>query len=158
PDQSGSKPFDAPNFRATGRPREDRLVRGRAFRGDLRTLPQVAPKDIERPEFEEPPFHPLVYPGAPAGTQSPSPAVTVPPAPADPAPAPSLTFDGLGRPPGNGFPPDTNGDVGPTYYIQTINTSIGIFRKSDGFLVTSFSFNSFFAGHFGNLCDTNNFG
>src|SRR5207248_127524 len=66
-----------------------------------------------------------------------------------------LDFAGFG----NGHPPDTNGDVGPNYFIQTINTSIGIFRKSDGVRVAAFSFNTFMSqGHFGNLCDTNNFG
>src|SRR2546428_755942 len=60
---------------------------------------------------------------------------------------------------GAGHPPDTNGDVGRDYYIQTINTSIGIFRKSDGVRVAAFTFNTFMSqGHFGNLCDTNNFG
>src|SRR5258707_9033095 len=60
---------------------------------------------------------------------------------------------------GGGHPPDTNGDVGPTYYIQTVNTSIGIFRKSDGVRTAAFTFNTFMSqGAFGNLCDTNNFG
>ena len=49
--------------------------------------------------------------------------------------------------------------MGPTYYIQTVNTSIGIYRKSDGALVAAFTFNTFMSqGNFGNLCDTNNFG
>src|SRR5207244_8351402 len=53
----------------------------------------------------------------------------------------------------------TNGDVGPTYYIQTINTSIGVYRKSDGVRVAAFTYNTFMSqGTFGNLCDTNNFG
>ena len=53
----------------------------------------------------------------------------------------------------------TNGDVGPTYYIQTVNTSIGIYDKSTGARVAAFTFNAFMSqGHFGNLCDTNNFG
>ena len=60
---------------------------------------------------------------------------------------------------GNGHPPDTNGDVGPTYYIQTMNTSIGIYDKSTGSRVAAFTFNTFMSqGNFGNLCDTNNFG
>src|SRR5206468_8446526 len=60
---------------------------------------------------------------------------------------------------GNGHPPDENGDVGPTYYIQTINTSVGIFNKNTGALVTAFTFDTFMSqGNFGNLCDTDNFG
>ena len=31
---------------------------------------------------------------------------------------------------GAGWPPDPNGDVGPTYYVQTVNTSVGIFDKA----------------------------
>jgi hypothetical protein len=60
---------------------------------------------------------------------------------------------------GDGWPPDTNGDVGITYYLQTVNTSLGIFRKSDGALLASFSFDALMSqGNFGNACDTNNFG
>jgi len=82
------------------------------------------------------------------------------PGPSAPAPAPAFSIDGLDFANfGNGHPPDTNGDVGPTYYIQTINTSVGIFRKSDGVRVAAFQFNALMSqGNFGNLCDTNNFG
>ncbi len=60
---------------------------------------------------------------------------------------------------GDGWPPDTNGDVGPVYYLQTVNTSLGIFRKSDGALLASFSFDALMSqGNQGNLCDTDNFG
>ena len=77
-----------------------------------------------------------------------------------PAPAPTTTFAGLDFATwGAGHPPDTNGDVGPTYYIQTINSSIGIYDKSTGTRVAAFTFNAFMSqGSFGNLCDTNNFG
>ena len=77
-----------------------------------------------------------------------------------PAPAPNNVFEGLDRLNfGAGSPPDTNGDVGKTYYIQTVNTSVGVFRKSDGFLEAGFSFNTLMSqGNFGNLCDTDNFG
>ena len=77
-----------------------------------------------------------------------------------PAPGPSSSFDGLDFASwGAGHPPDTNGDVGPTYYIQTVNTSIGIFNKSTGVRVAAFTFDTFMSqGNFGNLCDTDNFG
>ena len=77
-----------------------------------------------------------------------------------PAPAPNTSFDGLDFTNwGAGHPPDDNGDVGPTYYIQTINSSLGIYQKSNGSRVAAFTFNSFMSqGNFGNLCDTNNFG
>jgi len=77
-----------------------------------------------------------------------------------PAPSPSTSFDGLDFASwGAGHPPDPNGDVGPAYYIQTINTSIGIYDKSNGNRVAAFTFNALMSqGNFGNLCDTNNFG
>ena len=75
-------------------------------------------------------------------------------------PSPSSSFDGLDfHTWGAGHPPDDNGDVGPTYYIQTINSSIGIYTKATGNRVAAFTFNAFMSqGNFGNLCDTDNFG
>ena len=61
-----------------------------------------------------------------------------------PAPAPNITFNGLDFANwGAGFPPDPNGDVGPNYYIQTINTSIGIYNKTTGAQVAVFTFDTF---------------
>jgi len=79
---------------------------------------------------------------------------------AAPAPGPDSSFDGLDFATwGDGHPPDENGDVGPTYYIQVVNTSIGIYEKSTGSRVAAFTFNAFMSqGNFGNLCDTENFG
>jgi hypothetical protein len=78
----------------------------------------------------------------------------------EPAPAPDANFEGLDFATwGAGHPPDTNGDVGPTYYIQTINSSIGIYDKSNGNRVAAFTFNAFMSqGNFGNVCDASNFG
>jgi hypothetical protein len=40
-----------------------------------------------------------------------------------------------------------------------VNTSIGVYRKSDGVRVAAFTFDTFMSqGNFGNLCDTDNFG
>ena len=77
-----------------------------------------------------------------------------------PAPGPTASFDGLDFANwGDGHPPDENGDVGPTYYVQVVNTSIGIFDKATGNRVGAFTFNTFMSqGQFGNLCDTDNFG
>jgi len=59
---------------------------------------------------------------------------------------------------GGGWPPDTNGDVGPNHYIQTVNTSIAIFDKNTGsILVGPVSFDSFFTGT-GTPCDNDNYG
>jgi hypothetical protein len=79
---------------------------------------------------------------------------------AAPAPGPDSSFDGLDFATwGAGHPPDENGDVGPDYYIQAVNTSIGIYDKSTGSRVAAFTFDAFMSqGQFGNLCDTDNFG
>jgi hypothetical protein len=78
----------------------------------------------------------------------------------DPAPSPSLTFEGLDYANwGTGHPPNVSGDAGPTYYIQAVNSSIGIYRKSDGIREAAFTLNTFMSqGNFGNLCDTDNMG
>ena len=55
--------------------------------------------------------------------------------------------------------PTRNGDVGPTYYIQTVNTSIGIFDKSSGARVAAFTFDSLFnTAATGTPCDNSNQG
>jgi hypothetical protein len=132
------------------------LKKARSGAYDLRKLKGVVVKR-ERPEF-----------GAPVeatGSRSAAPgsAIALPgpvPIATTPAPAPDLTFPGLDFATwGAGHPPDTNGDVGPTYYIETVNTSLGIFDKSSGNRVAAFTFNAFMSqGQFGNLCDTDNFG
>ena len=123
-------------------PHEDRLVRGMPFDGDVRALPAVGPEKFERPELEDPDPHPVLYRGTRATTTFPakSPSVAAPiPTLSAPAPAPSISFDGLDFADwGAGHPPDTNGDAGPQYYIQTINTSVGIYNKSDGSRAAAF--------------------
>ena len=145
-------------------PREQRMRRGRSFDGDVRTLPQTRERVLqERPEREGPAPNPVMAgAGSPAGAApDPDPAFGAAlAAPAAPAPATTANFEGLDHDTwGAGFPPDTNGDVGPEFYIQTINTSIGIFRKATGVREAAFTFNALMSqGAFGNLCDTNNFG
>jgi MBG domain-containing protein/carboxypeptidase family protein/Big-like domain-containing protein len=138
-------------------PHEHRMQRGRSFDGDVRSLPYEPPERMERPEHEQPLLAPSLLPGTTEVQEDPS--LTVPGPSAAIAPPPSTSFEGLDFANwGAGHPPDTNGDVGPQYFIQTINTSIGIFDKTSGLRVAAFTFNTFSAGHFGNLCDTNNFG
>ena len=76
------------------------------------------------------------------------------------APAPTSSFAGLDFASwGAGWPPDTNGDVGPTYYIQAVNTSVGIFAKSTGARVAAFTFNQLFGqAPTGTPCDASNQG
>lgn len=141
-----------------GKPTELQMLRGASTNVDLRTLPKTPPQKFERPEREDPEIERTVIQKG----INPTPEVITPSVPAlnAPAPPPIMNFDGLDFANwGAGHPPDTNGDVGPTYYIQTINTSIGIFRKSDGVRVAAFTFNTFMSqGNFGDVRDTGNFG
>ncbi|MGN6183495.1 MAG: beta strand repeat-containing protein [Thermoanaerobaculia bacterium] len=127
---------------------------------DVRSLPVRKPKAKERPEREGPEPAPVQV-GMLDGAQSPvANAQSFQPATNAVAPAPIMNFDGLDREFwGAGSPPDTTGDVGPTYYIQAVNTSVGIYRKSDGFQEAAFTFDTLMSqGNFGNQCDTENFG
>lgn len=60
---------------------------------------------------------------------------------------------------GSGWPPDPTGDVGKRYYVQAVNTSIGIFNKSTGTYTTT-TFDNFFSGPAvqGTPCDNDNKG
>lgn len=87
---------------------------------------------------------------------------TAAPAPAGLAPTVNLGFEGLGN--GslgftvNSAPPDTNGAVGATQYVQWVNTSFAIFSKSNGALISGpTAGNSLWTG-FGGGCETNNDG
>jgi hypothetical protein len=122
---------------------------------DLRTLRSTVVQKAERAEVGSP----LNPNWATVSTDTADPDVQVP-ALAAPAPAPSSSFAGLDDFNwGAGHPPDTNGDVGPTYFIQSINSSIGIYTKSTGVRVAAMTLDTFMSqGTFGNLCDTENFG
>lgn len=83
-------------------------------------------------------------------------------------PSPNVNFKGLGLNDncggtvvvhcGDGWPPDTNGDVGPNNYIETVNTSIGIYSKSGSRLFAS-TFNRFWSAvHSGTPCNGANSG
>jgi hypothetical protein len=161
-----ASPLDAPDTPVdkghgpinVGPPVELHISKAHGKKFDLRTLPFIPPVKRERPEREEPNANP--QPQTPLSATPPQGAAATPPFRAAAAPPPLASFDGLDYANwGAGHPPDTNGDVGPQYYIQTINTSIGVFRKTDGARVAAFTFDTFMSqGSFGNLCDTDNFG
>ena len=108
-----------------GKPVESQLKRAGSRRFDLRSLPQTRPPQRERVELEPPDHTPVAIEGIAPAPEPSHPAV---PLPLAPAPAPNAVYEGLDRVNwGAGSPPDTNGDAGPTYYIQNVNTSIGVF-------------------------------
>jgi hypothetical protein len=162
---SGAASASAAASRSVRGPLTQALVKARAtFTRDVRSLPQLPQSNPrakrERPEREAPETQ--LQPGGvgvPIGSGTRN-------ALSAPAPGPLSSFDGLhfgesctGGQCGGGHPPDTNGDVGPTYYVQTINVGIGIYDKSNGQRVAGFTFDNFMSqGNFGNLCDTDNYG
>ena len=83
-------------------------------------------------------------------------------APAGLAPTVNLGFDGLGN--GslgftvNSAPPDTNGAVGSTQYVQWVNESFAVFNKSTGALVAGPTAGNTLWSGFGGGCQTNNDG
>jgi hypothetical protein len=70
-------------------------------------------------------------------------------------PAPSQSFNGQGA---NGSaPPDTNGDVGPNHYLQTVNTTFAVYNKTGGVVLSQRAINTIWTG-FGGGCETHNDG
>ncbi len=55
------------------------------------------------------------------------------------------------------LPPDTNGDVGPNHYVQTVNLSFAIWNKSGTLLYGPADINTLWSG-FGGVCQTTNDG
>src|SRR5437667_12216509 len=63
-------------------------------------------------------------------------------------PSPLLTFAGMGSSDGgcgSCTPPDSDGDVGPNHYIESVNSSIRIHDKSGNVIAGPITYNSFFA-------------
>jgi hypothetical protein len=78
------------------------------------------------------------------------------------APTVNLGFDGLGNASlgftVNSAPPDTNGAVGSTQYVQWVNSSFAVFNKTTGAKIAGpTAGNTLWAG-FGGGCQTNNDG
>ncbi|WP_025820244.1 carboxypeptidase-like regulatory domain-containing protein [Shewanella marina] len=67
-----------------------------------------------------------------------------------------VSFDGVGNVLGVA-PPDTNGDVGPNHYVQTVNVSMAVFDKLGNTLVEPFAINELWDG-FGGKCEERNSG
>ncbi|MDQ3714370.1 MAG: FG-GAP-like repeat-containing protein [Acidobacteriota bacterium] len=80
-----------------------------------------------------------------------------------PMPTPSLSFDGLSNndnAAAYGFravPPDTNGDVGPNHYVQSVNILTRVFDKSGNALTPPFKLSSIFSV-LGTTCSQRNDG
>ncbi len=151
---------DAPTGGVQG-PFVETFAEARSLDVDLRTLPQTGPenKRLSKEMGQMPAFtrdqgrDTVVQSGDSVGYRPIGEPLAA-------APAPLITFKGLDLQNwGAGWPPDTHGDVGPTHYIQAVNTSIGIFRKSDGVRLAAFTFDNFFIANGGTgACATINYG
>ena len=123
------------------------------FRGDVRHIPHG---NLVRSEGRPEPKSPNDV--LPSQTQGDT-AVQTAPATVT-ATAPASNFVGLDQHNwGAGWPPDPNGDVGPNNYVQTVNTSIGIWAKTGGPPQAAFTFDQLFAqAATGTPCDNSNQG
>ncbi len=125
----------------------DRPVAAVPFDGDVRALPQTPPTDKR---IWSRPRRGREYPLAQPDTMLDSVRQAAPDAAS--MPTPSQSFKGIDFNTSRaGWPPDTNGDVGPNHYIQTVNISIGIYNKS-GTRLALFTFDSFFSSVGNNPC------
>lgn len=107
------------------------------------------------------PRHDKNLPLLPTGTQSPDGALQTQAGPKVGTTA-GLTFAGVGNgdygftP--NAAPPDTNGAIGATQYVQWVNESFAVFNKSTGALVYGPAAGNTLWSGFGGGCQTNNDG
>ena len=128
---------------------------------DLRDLPQAGP-ELKRPAREMGQMPTVVRDQGPDPVVQSNARIGNRPIgePLAAAPAPLASFKGLDLQNwGAGWPPDTHGDVGPTHYIQAVNTSIGIFDKATGTRLAAFTFDNFFIAAGGSgACATLNYG
>ena len=126
-----------------------------SYDGDVRDLPMVPSSPLVDPGVSEP--EPDKNPSPPSDSGS---GTVAPNMPATTQNFAGIHFAGActGGACGAGFPPDTVGDVGPSNYIEAVNTAVGIFSKT-GTQQAAFTFNSLWSGAgTGTSCDTSNNG
>jgi len=157
PTQQSNRSVGAQDAPGTQTPDVVQLVGPLIQNNDLRSLPYVAPNA----EIEEKRLTRYPHPEIPSPTnQSDYPRFETlvkqiaPPTPT--MPAPLLTFDGMNSSQSGCLclPPDTDGDVGPNHYVQSVNSSIKIFDKNGNPLngPNGTTYNSFFLTLVGTPC------
>src|SRR5438034_416000 len=157
PTQQNNRSVGAQDAPGTQTPDVVRLMGPVIQNNDLRSLPYVAPNA----EIEEKRLTRYPHPEIPSPTnQSAYPRFETlvkqiaPPTPT--MPAPLLTFDGMNSSQSGCLclPPDTDGDVGPNHYVQSVNSSIKIFDKNGNPLngPNGTTYNSFFLTLVGTPC------
>lgn len=117
-----------------------------AAAGGLKEVPNIFPKPLQSGQVL-----PEVREAARFGVQGVPNGV--------PGPATIVSFDGAGGSESGGFiPPDTNGDVSPTHYIQWVNVRWSMFNKTTGARISGPNDGSSFWAGFGGPCQTRNDG
>lgn len=128
------------------------------FRGDARDLSMMPPSRVPS---RSPHIRPLLKPPLIEKFTGPSAAVESLSigSPLAPAPGPSRNFAGLsfsdsctGGQCGAGWPPDPNGDVGRSHYIQAVNDAYAIYDKT-GILMAAFTENQLWNDSGSNPCN-----
>ena len=124
---------------------------------DLRDLPYVAPNsEIEEKRLTRYPHPEIPSPTSDSDYPRFDGFMKQVLAPTPTMPAPILTFDGMNSSQSGCLclPPDTDGDVGPSHYVQSVNSSIKIFDKSGNPLngANGTTYNSFFLTLVGTPC------
>ncbi|HEX8088157.1 MAG TPA: hypothetical protein VF762_04850 [Blastocatellia bacterium] len=126
----------------------------------LRDLPSV---DLDRDKDKAPHEHPVKPIPQPDQKTTPSDDKGLQAASVGPlvAATPITNFDGVGIPNYgvNAAPPDTNGAVGATQYVQWVNEAFAVFDKATGAMLPGYpkNGNTLWAG-FGGPCETSNDG
>ncbi len=133
------------------------------FNGDLRDLPSL-------PESDKPPFQSLTRNVARSLSAPEWPDGSVPSLlPAALMPKPNSSHTGIGFTDscpggyknlcGSGWPPDPNGDIGLTHYVEMVNLAIGMFNKSTGAVLWRGTINQFWSGvNTGTPCNNSHMG
>ena len=133
-----------PNQKRASVPQRIPMVGPVSQNRDLRTLPYIAPEreQEERRLMRHPRRQSLGKTDVLRAVKQSQQLVAMP--------TPIATFAGMSSAQsGCGcLPPDTNGDVGPNHYIQSVNSSIKIFDKAGNPLngANGTTYNSFFSG------------
>jgi hypothetical protein len=158
PTQQSNRSVGAEDAPGTQTPDVVQLIGPVLLNTDLRDLPYIAPSH----EFEEKRLMRYPHPEIPTPTKPTSAyerfeslmKQILPPLPQ--MPGPLLTFDGMNSAQSGCMclPPDTDGDVGPNHYVQSVNSSIKIFDKSGNPLngANGTTYNSLFLTLVGTPC------
>ncbi|MEO5721508.1 MAG: dockerin type I domain-containing protein [Chthoniobacterales bacterium] len=155
-EQPQEAPRTAPALPYSGPPVDLRPVNA-VRSGKLRDVAPIDPATVPKV------YHPrLVLPDFPTKSGGPEGALQSEAGAQVSAPTPGVSFDGVGvglgtfRPGSN--PPDVNGRVGATQYVQWNNTSFAIFDKNTGALQYGPAAGNTLFQALGGICATNNNG